>query len=98
MVGRIRPISARRASRHWRDVAVVVAAASSVAISGTMNVSGSACASAGTAMIDEPKPVAPKTVYAAKTTIGSSTRTCHGTAGNQSASTLARGRTNGRAL
>jgi len=62
IVGRIRRISANSARRHWRKLALAAAAQSSAVTSGTANVSGKACASAGTAMIDEPKPVAPNTV------------------------------------
>ena len=62
IAGRSRTNS-RQATRRRRRHAVVVAANASVALtSGTANVSGKKCASAGTETIEPPKPVAPKIV------------------------------------
>ncbi len=54
--------SVKSACRHCRQLAFAVAVQSSAVTSGTANVSGKKCAIAGTAMIDEPKPVAPNIV------------------------------------
>jgi len=77
--------SRQSATRHWRTPAFVVATQSSAVTRGTTKVSGNQCASVGTVMIDEPKPVAPNTVYAATITHGISTNTYRGAFGSQEA-------------
>ena len=84
IAGRIRQISGSAASRHCRVLAVAVARPSSAVTNGTAKVSGNACASAGTAMIDEPNPVAPNIVYAASITTGTAASTYQGTSGRGS--------------
>src|SRR5512145_2916087 len=82
--GRMRLSSVHAASRHCARLAVNVATPSSAVANGTAKVNGNACASAGTAMIDEPNPVAPNIVYAASITTGTAASTYQGTSGRGS--------------
>ena len=82
MNGSRRRNSGHAAWRQWRTLCAVAPPASSAVMCGTANVSGTRCASSGTAISAEPKPVAPNTVYAARTMRGTAASAYQGRSGS----------------